>query len=201
MIRRSPEKPLPPTLIPPAAYDELCDFLRKSGSALTPAEAIASAIRMWMAKCRTDAAPLRGYQWKQLFLSEGTRLRMRSGDNWHNAEVTGDDIIYRGAAVSPNQMVHQVFGDTRNAWRELWIRFPGEKNWTNAAQLRAREALLAAKAPKLPEEAMAAAAKAMSDALNTALTLVEHANHQSQNTLERRLPRYRRAHDLLDDID
>jgi len=47
---------------------------------------------------------------------------------------------------------------------------------------------------------MAAAAKPMSDALSTALTLVEHANHQSQNTLERRLPRYRRAHDLLDDI-
>ncbi|OEZ60863.1 hypothetical protein [Duganella sp. HH105] len=47
---------------------------------------------------------------------------------------------------------------------------------------------------------MAAAAKAMSAALNTALTPVEHANNQSQNTLERRLPRYRRTHDLLDDI-
>jgi hypothetical protein len=58
----------------------------------------------------------------------------------------------------------------------------------------------AAKTPLSPAEAMAAAAKAMSDALSTALTLVEHANHQSQNTLERRLPRYRRTHDLLDDI-
>ena len=47
---------------------------------------------------------------------------------------------------------------------------------------------------------MVAAAKGMSDAPNTALVLVEHANHQSQNTLERRLPRYRRGHDLLDDI-
>ena len=189
-----------PTSIPPAAYDELCDYLRTSRSALTPAEAIANAIKLWIAKCRADAAPARGYQWKQLFLPETTRLRMRAGDIWHSAEVVGDDLIYRGDAVSPNQMVQQASGDVRNAWRELWIRFPDEKNWTNAAQLRARQNKLAAKAPQSPEEAMAAAAKAMSDALNTALTLVEHANHQSQNTLERRLPRYRRAHDLLDDI-
>ena len=46
---------------------------------------------------------------------------------------------------------------------------------------------------------MVTAAKAMSDALNTALVLVEHANHQSQNLLERRLPRYRRQADQMDD--
>lgn len=186
--------------VPPAAYDELCDFLRQSDSALTPAEAIASAIKLWIAKNREDAAPLRGYQWKQLFLPEGTRLRVHSGDNWHGAEVVGDDLIFRGEAVSPNQMVQQTCGDARNAWHELWIRFPGEKNWTKAAQLRSRQNQLAAKAPLTPADAMAAAAKAMSAALNTALTLVEHANQQSQNTLERRLPRYRRTHDQLDDI-
>ena len=186
--------------VPPAAYDELRDFLRHSGSPLTPAEAIADAIRLWMAKSRDDAAPLHGYQWKQLFLPEATRLRLRSGDNWHGAEVVGDDLIFRGEAVSPNQMVQQVCGDARNAWLELWIRFPGEKNWTRAAQLRARQNELAASTPLSPADAMAAAAKAMSAALNTALTLVEHANHQSQNTLERRLPRYRRNHDQLDDI-
>ena len=106
--------PLPLPAVPPAAYDELCSFLRQSHSALTP----------------------------------------------------------RGEAVSPNQMVQQVCADKRSAWQQLWIRLPGEKDWT----------------------------KAMGDALGTALTLVEHANHQSQNTLERRLPRYRREHDLLDDI-
>lgn len=186
--------------VPPAAYNELCDFLRQSGSPLTPAEAIANAIKLWIAKSREDAAPLRGYQWKQLFLPEATRLRVHSGDNWHGAEVIGDDLIFRGEAVSPNQMVQQVCGDARNAWLELWIRFPGEKTWTRAAQLRARQNELAAKTPLSPADAMAAAAKAMSAALNTALTLVEHANKQSQNTLERRLPRYRRAHDQLDDI-
>jgi hypothetical protein len=47
---------------------------------------------------------------------------------------------------------------------------------------------------------MTTAAKAMGDALKTALVLVEHANNQSQNTLERRLPRYRREYDMLSDI-
>jgi 2-phospho-L-lactate transferase/gluconeogenesis factor (CofD/UPF0052 family) len=200
MNPRRTEKALPTSLLPPAAYDELCGFLRESGSTLTPAEAIANAVKLWITKSRADAVPVRGYQWKQLFLPETTRVRMRSGYNWYSAEVVGDDLIYHGEAVSPNQMVHQVSGDTRNAWRELWIRLPGDKNWTNAARLRAGLNREAAKTPLSPAEAMAAAAKAMSDALSTALTLVEHANHQSQNTLERRLPRYRRTQDLLDDI-
>lgn len=67
--------------------------------------------------------------------------------------------------------------------------------------LRARLARSAATRPITPADAMTTAAKAMSDALKTALTLVEHANHQSQTTLERRLPRYRRQADLMDDID
>lgn len=39
MNPRRPETALPHPLIPPAAYDELCDFLRAS-SALTPAAAL-----------------------------------------------------------------------------------------------------------------------------------------------------------------
>ena len=40
----------------------------------------------------------------------------------------------------------------------------------------------------------------MGDALKAVLVLIEHANHQSQNTLERRLPRYRCEYDTLSDI-
>ena len=99
-------------LCSPATRDELLAYLRESGSALSPAAALASAVKLWIARDRAAAGPERGYQWKQLFLPESTRLRMRYADG----------------------------------------------------------------------------------------VLVEHANHQSQNTLERRLPRYRRGHDLLDDI-
>jgi len=98
-------------------------------------------------------------------------------------------------------MVLHIAGNGRNAWRELWVRLPGERDWSNADRLRARLNKQAACAPKSPEEAMSAAAKAMSDALTTALTLVEHANNQSQNQLERRLPRYRRVADMMEDVD
>lgn len=190
----------PHLALPPAVYAELLAYLRESGNTTPPTVAIASAIKLWIAQCRTSTVPVRGYQWKQLFLPETTRVRMRADEEWHHAEVIEDDLIFQGRPVSPHQMAQQVAGDGRNAWRELWIRFPGKKSWNNAAVLRTQLNKSAAMAPKSPADAMAAAAKSMSDALNTALTLVEHANHQSQNTLERRLPRYRRAYDELDDV-
>lgn len=59
----------------------------------------------------------------------------------------------------------------------------------------------AAKPAPTALEAMNAAADAMGKALDTALVLIEHVDHQSRNTLERRLPKHRRQDDLLDDID
>jgi len=189
-----------PHAFPPAAYDELLDYLRDSWSTLSPAEAISSAIKLWIAKQRADAVPARGYQWKQLFLPDGTRLRMNFDEQWHRADVRGDELVYQGQAVSPHQMVLQVAGNGRNAWRELWVRLPGQKDWSNADRLRTQLIKRDAATAPSPAEAMVVAAKAMSDALNTALTLVEHANHQSQNMLERRLPRYRRTEDQMEDI-
>lgn len=71
----------------------------------------------------------------------------------------------------------------------------------SSGQLRAQLGRQTAAAPTTPAESMKIAAKAMSDALSTALTLVAHANDQAQNTLERRLPKYRRAWDTLEDVD
>jgi hypothetical protein len=78
---------------------------------------------------------------------------------------------------------------------------PGQKRWANAGHLRAQLSRQTAAVPLTPAESMKVAAKAMSDALSTALTLVAHANDQAQNTLERRLPKYRRAWDTLEDVD
>lgn len=97
-------------------------------------------------------------------------------------------------------MTQDIAGNGGNAWRDLWVLLPGEKNWACAAVLRARLKQHIAKHPLSAADAMTTAAKAMSDTLKTALVLVEHANNQSQNTLERRLPRYRREHDMLSDI-
>lgn len=201
MFPRYPRDEPPGPAIPPAVYQELTDFLRQSGHPHTPAEAIHQAIKLWIARERSAALPERGYQWKQLFLPDQTRVRITFDGKSYMARVEGDELVYQGAPVSPHQLVKQIVGDGRNAWRELWVRLPGQRDWSSADLLRARQIRRAAASPATPAEAMTKAAKAMSDALTTALTLVEHASLQSQNVLERRLPRYRRTEDTLDDID
>lgn len=53
--------------IPPAAVDILRTYLRECGSALSATEAVDRAIKLWIATESAHAAPIRGYQWKQLF--------------------------------------------------------------------------------------------------------------------------------------
>ncbi len=187
------------TVVPHAACAELSAFLRTSGSTLTTTEAIVRALRHWMTAQRDMATPLRGYQWKCLFLPDQTKLRMHVGQTWHNAEVVGDELLYREHAVSPRQLTIAIAGHGRNAWRDLWVRRPGEKTWTIASVLRCQMQQHATNPPTSPMEAMRVAAGSMSDALQTALTLIEHTNYHTQRQVERRLPRHRRQDDFMTD--
>lgn len=186
--------------IPPAAYQALRDHLRRSRSPLSPAEAVDCAIRQWIAQDSAVDAPIRGYQWKRLFLPETSRLRMFYHGDAYYAEVVGEEIIFRGRPVSPRQLTIEVAGDGRNAWRDIWILLPGEKNWACAAHLRARLENQTTVPNQTPEQAMTAAAKAMSASLNAALVLIEHVDHQTRTLVERRAPKHRREYDLLEDI-
>jgi hypothetical protein len=187
------------SLIPPATLQSLEDHLRQSRSPLSLAEALDRAVRQWVEQDRAAATPVRGYQWKSLFLPETSHLRMSYGGESYYAQVVGEEIIFRGHAVSPRQMTIEIAGDGRNAWRDFWIRMPGEKSWANAALLRARIENKTATHAASPVDAMTAATKAMSDSLNAALLLIEHVDHQSKTMTERRLPKHRRAYDLMDD--
>jgi hypothetical protein len=145
----------------------------------------------------------RGYQWKELFLPDGTDVRMRCGGDVHHARVCGDSILYQGRRVSPRQLTLVIAGDGRNAWRDLALRLPGEKRFQPASLLRHR-ARAAIKeggpaTPESPSATIAAAAASMSEALRTALQLVEHSNAQSLPRLERRAQSHRRATDVLAD--
>lgn len=183
--------------VPPAASLELADYLRTSHSTLSQSEALSRAIKHWIAAQREAAAPLRGYQWKCVFLPTGSRIRMRHGEQSHYAEVIGDELIYQGVAVSPRQFTLAVAGEGRNAWRDVWLRLAGEKNWVCAIKLRhAQEQRPVALSPV---EAMAAAARTMSDALQTTVVLVEHAHHKASLRPEQRIPKRRRQEDLLPD--
>ena len=160
-------------------------------------EALRLAIKHWIAAQRAAAEPARGYQWRLLFLPSGSPIRMRHGEQYYVAEVVGDDLLYHGMPVSPRQFTLMVAGHGRNAWRDVRVRLNGERHWTQACRLK--RALEQRPVAQSPVEAMAAAARTMSDALQTTLALVEHPHHKASLRPEQRIPKRRRQEDMLPD--
>jgi hypothetical protein len=178
--------------------------------------ALLDAIASLAAAARPGAgAGGRGYQWKELFLPDGTELRMHCDDQVHHARVVGDTIVHQGRCVSPRQFTLAIAGDGRNAWRDLSLRLPGATQFRPARLLRrdaqARMNADAARSDsdaggrsaaadrRSPADTIAAAAQAMSEALRTALALVEHSNAQSLPKYERRVRVHGRASDVIAD--
>jgi hypothetical protein len=186
----------------------LADFLKETNSQFSCSQALSEAVGNWIAEQRAAAKPSRepspdadragrGYQWKCLFLPEGTELRMSYTGRDFFARVGGNAIDYQGERLTPRQFTLAVAGDGRNAWRDLWVRQPGEKSWTRAQTLRRRIEQRQANAPVSPLDAMREAAACMSDTLKSALALVEHANRSAAIQDERRKLRARRTEDVL----
>lgn len=97
-------------------------------------EVVNAALKAWLAEAAVAdpyaaKAANRGYQWKSLFLPEGTLLRVFVGGEYTVATVCGDDIVFEGRSYSPRQFVMSVTGQVRNAWLALWIRCPGDARW------------------------------------------------------------------------
>jgi hypothetical protein len=130
-----------PVLVPTQAYLDLAFHLRKNGDLRRPDDVVALAIRQWMAGRggRPDSAT-RGYQWKDVFLPEGTELRMRYRGAWYYAKIVRDRLIYAGENVSPREWGLMVTGGVRNAWRDVWIRRSVADCWTRASTWRAANA-------------------------------------------------------------
>ncbi len=90
------------------------------------------------------AATEAGYQWKQVFLPEGTRLRASFGRQPYFATVVGAEIKYDGHAVSPSCFANLHGSGNRNAWKAVWLRLPGSNEWLLADVCRsARKAAIA----------------------------------------------------------
>ncbi|MBC7452586.1 MAG: hypothetical protein H7335_02570 [Massilia sp.] len=181
-------------------------------SAEPQAEPAAASIVASIASANAKAHPAApctalGYQWKELFLPDGTDLRMHCKGETHHARVSGDALVYQGRNVSARQLTIAIAGDGRNAWRELSLRLPGEKQFHPASLLRrnaqvrlkADAAAAAPAAPESPAAAIAAAAASMSEALRTALVLVELNKAPAVPKHERRLGQSRRTIDVLSD--
>jgi hypothetical protein len=121
--------------ISPTLYFELIHQLRKCGDMRDPDEIIALAIKSWLAE-HIGNPGRRGYQWKELFLPDGSDLRMRYRGVWYYARVEGDELMYGGEALSPREWMELITGSIRNPWRDLWIRRSFHDTWARASAWR-----------------------------------------------------------------
>ncbi|MHA4867825.1 hypothetical protein ACXZ1M_09000 [Duganella sp. PWIR1] len=70
-----------------------------------------------------------GYQWKEVFLPEGTRLRASFDHKHYFASVAGAAIKYDEHSISPSCFANLYGSGNRNAWKAVWLRFPGSDAW------------------------------------------------------------------------
>ncbi|MGZ8320705.1 MAG: hypothetical protein ACXWVD_16520 [Telluria sp.] len=185
---------------PTAALNRLARFLRDTQNTLSPSDAAAQAIDQWIAAAAAERCarpmPLHGYQWKSLFLPDGSELRASIDGHSHFAQVEQDAIVFEGRRVSPHQMTLAIAGAGRNAWKVLWVRLPGDKKWKSAWRMRLECEQQSAAQPASPAEAIQAASDCMARTMQTFVDLIGHACAQPLPH-ERRITHARRTQDQL----
>lgn len=110
---------------------------------------VAELVKRWLAlemerlALRKNGQATRGFQWKNVFLPDGTNLRTSYLDAVEFAKVAGDRILSSdGESLTPSLFANR-HTKGRNAWRFVWLRFPGDDYWIRADDHRARFAGLA----------------------------------------------------------
>ena len=105
---------------------------------------VTGLVRRWLAidkerlALRKNGPALRGFQWKNIFLPDGTRLRTCYFHTNDFAKVIGDHIVSDdGMRLTPSQFANR-YAKGRNAWRFVWLRFPGDDYWSRAIDCRIR---------------------------------------------------------------
>jgi hypothetical protein len=126
-------------------FIRLVDFLRAKKSVADPVEIIANAVDYWIDNAawkEDDLIPqrvtqYRGFQWKSLLLPPGTQVRMKYKGAVHHASIEGDDLIYKNKKTTPSEFANSIAENTaRNAWRDLWIKRPSDRDFRLADEIR-----------------------------------------------------------------
>jgi hypothetical protein len=120
-------------------YDQLQSASCNTGYEKEDWEIASEAIDEWVRRHDPNSLPVSahaGYQWKRLFLPDGTVLRTVFGGKNYHCMVEGDRIVYDKRTVSPSGFANAVGGIRRNAWKSTWILFPDSKDWKLADSLR-----------------------------------------------------------------
>ncbi|UGQ47912.1 hypothetical protein [Massilia endophytica] len=109
---------------------ELCLLDTRPG--VQPDAFVTELVRRWLAvemerlSLRKNGRAMRGYQWKNIFLPDGTSLRTSYQGTIEFAKVVGDRIVSDdGATLTPSLFANR-HAEGRNAWRLVWLRFPGD---------------------------------------------------------------------------
>jgi hypothetical protein len=140
-IMRHHPNPRAEILVSPEVHQHLLSAVVDSRFEKECWEIAAEAIEEWVRRHNPDDIGMpatRGYQWKNLFLPDGTLLRTVFGGKNHHCMVETDSILYNGQAVSPSGVVNAVGGIRRNAWRCIWVLLPDNKEWKLADAMRTR---------------------------------------------------------------
>ncbi|HEU4853188.1 MAG TPA: hypothetical protein VFT37_13650 [Telluria sp.] len=122
--------------VPTGLYLDVIEKLRRSGDLRSPDHVLALALKNWLRS--GSKATGAGYQWKELYLPDGTELRMRYRGSYHYAAVKGDQIMYFSEPVTPRAFVLLVTGTVRNPSRDIWIRRNVNEVWTRADAWRSQ---------------------------------------------------------------
>jgi hypothetical protein len=130
--------------LPSEVYLELINRTGEPCYGSKSEQALCTLIRKWIAgpagepETRADAAAVdkQGYQWKQVFLPDGTELRATFQGRSTYAKVEGEKIIRNGEPITPSQLANANGCGTRNAWKAIWLKFPGTSKWELATRCR-----------------------------------------------------------------
>lgn len=130
--------------LPVTDFLQLEFFLMDARPGVKPDAFITDLVNRWLAvemerlALRERGHALRGFQWKNVFLPEGTALRTSYCNTIEFAKVVGDQIVTDdGAKMTPSQFANR-HAKGRNAWRFVWLRFPGNDYWIRASTCRIR---------------------------------------------------------------
>ncbi len=135
-------EPKEPVYLPLDDYMKLEFHLMDTRPGVKPDAFVTELVRRWMAieleriALRNNGQAMRGFQWKNVFLPDGTSLRTSYRDSVEFAKVVGDRIVSGDATSLTPSLFANGHAKGRNAWRFVWLRFPGENHWIRADNCR-----------------------------------------------------------------
>lgn len=137
-------EPKQPIYLPIGDFLDLELHLMETRPGVKPETFVMDLVQRWLVldkerlALRRNGRAMRGFQWKHIFLPDGTSLRTSYHDNVEFAKVVGDHIVSDdGTALTPSLFANR-HAKGRNAWRFVWLRFPGDDYWIRAADCRTR---------------------------------------------------------------